>query len=1038
MKRRGEEGVSGLPGVKHQMVGSEAAGQNSNGMTIEKPQEDYREYLALTLENGLRAIVVSDSKCDKAAAALSIKVGSMSDPKEIQGLAHFLEHMLFLGTEKYPKEEEYKEFMAQHAGSSNAYTAESLTNYHFSISPDNLDVALDRFSQFFIAPLFNESATDRELKNVHSEHSKNLQSDMWRWMQLVRNDANPKHPMNHFGTGNIETLKETPDRDGYHVRQRLIEFYTKYYSANLMCVVVLGKESLSDLEAMVRGHFGAIVNRNVRVPTGLEIGGDEPAFDIRSWPRFVRCLPVKDVRTATFQFLLPQQYPMRWRTKPTSYMSFVLGHEGKGSLLSCLKARGCVTDLMAGPALDEGGASLFEVTVHMTEAGESQVGAIGEWLFSYIRLLQQCPVSEELWRETQSIQEMNFRFRSVMQPMGVVTSLASAMQNDLPVDKVLSGPSKLWELDKAEISEVAGMLTCARLRLVLAMKSFSEEKECPESERWYGTKYGAGALPEEWHKAWERSRLGDAGGGTGAAAESAAQLGLALPMKNPFVAEDLELKPQPAEGVPKYPVKTDASSMGISNSILQVYFRQDDTFNLPKAHLLTTFYSPWVGESAENRTKAWVWATAVAEELNEFSYDAEAAGLSYRLTQTSRGMSVTVGGYQDKIPVLLRAVVEKMLAMTEVSEHTWNIVHTVLLRSLKNAAEKRDPLGQASEWQQRLVWQHAVTAAEKLEIFKTLTRESIQGVSSKIFERCYVEALLQGNLMDPGPVAEAMGTVLRPAASVGGSLPSLCAARLPGTEDSSWPPGGCVLLRRRGTNPEEKNGAVIVTLQAADETLENLLRCQLAEQVLKQRCFDELRTKQNLGYIVHCVSCAHELGGAGSCGLQVMVQSETHPAEVHRRIRVWLSAALVELEKEADDNLEKYLKALLVQYQDRPKNLASEVSRNWSAVSSRSFRFTRRAEAIAFLQRDPAELLSEFRTFVRESLVNAPRIAVEVLAAQHDDAPPPRSQEEAGDENGGGEGDGGGEIVVVLESAGDIEAFRKRVTWRKSPATIET
>ena len=109
--------------------------------------------------------------------------------------------MLFLGTEKYPDENSYSSFLATHGGSSNAFTASETTNYHFEVQAPYLEVllchrtrvvawasachcvpfaaqrvyfsflacvvaqeTLDRFAQFFIAPLFTESATERELK----------------------------------------------------------------------------------------------------------------------------------------------------------------------------------------------------------------------------------------------------------------------------------------------------------------------------------------------------------------------------------------------------------------------------------------------------------------------------------------------------------------------------------------------------------------------------------------------------------------------------------------------------------------------------------------------------------------------------------------------------------------------------------------------------------------------------------------------------------------------------------------------------------
>lgn len=80
---------------------------------------------------------------DRACLLLS-RSGSLSDPANISGLAHFCEHMLFLGTKKYPKENEYSQFLSEHAGSSNAFTSAEHTNYYFDVSHEHLQGALDR------------------------------------------------------------------------------------------------------------------------------------------------------------------------------------------------------------------------------------------------------------------------------------------------------------------------------------------------------------------------------------------------------------------------------------------------------------------------------------------------------------------------------------------------------------------------------------------------------------------------------------------------------------------------------------------------------------------------------------------------------------------------------------------------------------------------------------------------------------------------------------------------------------------------------
>lgn len=95
-----------------------------------KPRIDTLQYRFVTLPNRLRCLLISDPDTEKAAAALDVKIGSMADPLELPGLAHFLEHMLFYASRKYPTEDEYSKFISEHGGHTNAYTASENTNYH--------------------------------------------------------------------------------------------------------------------------------------------------------------------------------------------------------------------------------------------------------------------------------------------------------------------------------------------------------------------------------------------------------------------------------------------------------------------------------------------------------------------------------------------------------------------------------------------------------------------------------------------------------------------------------------------------------------------------------------------------------------------------------------------------------------------------------------------------------------------------------------------------------------------------------------------
>lgn len=130
-------------------------------------------------------MLVQDNDVEKSSASLYVGSGSLCDPqgkgkgeKKIDGLAHFCEHMLFLGTKKYPDENTYQKFIDTNGGSDNAATGEDYTYYYFDIKNDHFAEALDIYSQFFKDPLFTESATDREMNAVDNEFRMRLSSEL--------------------------------------------------------------------------------------------------------------------------------------------------------------------------------------------------------------------------------------------------------------------------------------------------------------------------------------------------------------------------------------------------------------------------------------------------------------------------------------------------------------------------------------------------------------------------------------------------------------------------------------------------------------------------------------------------------------------------------------------------------------------------------------------------------------------------------------------------------------------------------------------
>lgn len=227
---------------------------------IEKGLCDPYHYHHFCLDNGMEVVLVSDDTADVANVSMSVAAGSLYDPTDVPGLAHFVEHLLFMGTEKHPVENEYNSFLSQNNGSSNAYTSAEYTDFFFSVANNALFDALDLFSGFFTCPLFLDSCVQREISAVDNEHSKNLQSDVWRSSQLIKHISRPDHSFNHFYTGNKSTLSIPT------IRERAIEFHKAYYLPSNMKLVVQGGFDVAKMQCRIQSLFGCLENRDSLPP----------------------------------------------------------------------------------------------------------------------------------------------------------------------------------------------------------------------------------------------------------------------------------------------------------------------------------------------------------------------------------------------------------------------------------------------------------------------------------------------------------------------------------------------------------------------------------------------------------------------------------------------------------------------------------------------------------------------------------------------------------------------------------------------------
>ena len=192
-----------------------------NQLEIIKSDNDNREYKYFTMENKLQCLIILDRNESMCGACLNIEVGSLLEANNVDGLAHFLEHMVFMGSKKYPESHDFMGSINKSGGETNASTSHTFTNYHFTINSDKFLDTLDKFAGFFTEPLLDQKYIDKEINAVNSESVKNLLDDSWISQEIIRTLVNKQHPVNHYTCGTSESLT-IPD-----IHNRLKEFHNK-------------------------------------------------------------------------------------------------------------------------------------------------------------------------------------------------------------------------------------------------------------------------------------------------------------------------------------------------------------------------------------------------------------------------------------------------------------------------------------------------------------------------------------------------------------------------------------------------------------------------------------------------------------------------------------------------------------------------------------------------------------------------------------------------------------------------------------------
>ena len=777
--------------------------------SILTPTLEKRQTAKIKLSNGLLVYLISDPDIDQSAASMSVKAGSWQDPEEYPGMAHFLEHMLFMGNEAYPDESEYSKYIQDNGGLINAFTAPDRTVYMFSINNGAYIGALDRFSHFFIDPLFNPSCINRELLAVDQENSKNIENDGWREYMVLKETGNPNHPNQKFSTGNAQTLSGIP-------QEALKKWYSTHYGANCMHLILLSSLPLDEMITQATSHFSSIPKLEQPINSSIA----DSLLSDQQKGHFIYIKPVKDLKNLSLVWDLPKEFSSVDEKWTAALISYAIEHAAEQSLIEQLKKEGLAESISASTDRFGQDNTLFNIVIKLTNKGLSQIDTVILRCFQALSRLKQSGLSLALFQEMQTMEQINYQYQSREEPFQWISTVAY----DIVDEHLSTFPEKTkvpTTYNPESILQFLKTLTPESCAYFVIADPDNWEVETLSKEKWYGVEYATQSLLPSKLTAWQ---------------QAVPHPDIQNPPLNPFALtsipvalaskETKELTP-----IPKILVNTESC---------KIYFSQDDAYLVPEAALVFRIKTPALDGSAKSFALMDLFSKSLTEELSSPLFFAHKGGLSSAFSYKAMQFSLQILGYSEKAPDLAKVIFSKIKHL-DVSPDSFDTYKTSLLSVYANDSCEL-PVKQAGQILADTLLNDAPTSESKLKALQEISFEDFTAFHKEWLSQVYIQGMLYGHL------TEEQGALL---AEV---IQSELSASKPYSLKDQKKQEILLLPKHEGPfkivqKTARQGYAALLAIQEGAFSFSRKASQQILSKALHEAFFNALRTKQQTGYI---------------------------------------------------------------------------------------------------------------------------------------------------------------------------------------------
>ena len=882
--------------------------------TLVVSPNDNREYKTLKLANEIEVILVSDPSAEKSAASLSVGVGLLHDPMYQQGMAHYLEHMLFLGTERYPDTKGYSDFMTKNGGAHNAYTWLEITNYMFKINNDAFDEGLDRFSDFFKAPKLYPEYTEKEKNAVNAEWSMRRELDFFGQFKLARKMMG-EHPANRFLIGNLETLG---DKEGSSLHQETVDFYNKYYSSNIMKVALISNLPIADMEQKAQKYFADIKNKNIEKPS-VTANLD---FDKAGGKR-VFYSPNEDVKQLKLDFTITNNSD-EFAVKPNRFVSYLLSNEMPGSPAQILRDKGWVSQLGASASPTQyANYGALTVDIELTDLGMQNREAIVAVVMQYIDLIKKEGVNSKYFNEIRTSLNNQFKFLEKGDEFNYVSALTGSMQV-YPLNHTINAPYHYAKFDADAVNDVLNQLNADSLRIWY----ISQQEETDSQLYFYDGKYRINDISDDEIASWNKP----------------SEFKLALPSVNNLLPESFAIKTAEFKEQKHPELVFDKQGVKVWRQASQKFAEQ------PKG-LVEVYINTQPGLNDISAEVLYsVWADLYNIQQSQLSTEAAVAGMGVRLAP-SNGLVLSLNGFTDKQDVLLKQALSGL--NVKVTSQAFEQAIDRYTRDLLNQ-QKQFPYAQAFGAYSKLTRTGSFDTDELIKTAKTLTVADFTKLQQATFSKNDLRVFSYGNYnqQDIESIAGELTAVLPKNHTVSEFARSK--AWLP-------QPGETLVLQK---DIDVADVAVVDMTVHPIPGYKQKAQAAVLRDHFRTIAFDKMRTEEQLAYAVGAIASSIEDYSAVGLFIQTPVKG---PKEVQARFDQFKKEYAVELDNMTEDTFLQLKNATLVSLKEQPKNLNDEMGPLINDWYRENFSFDSKQKLINEVEK---VTLADIKQYYKQTMLN--------------------------------------------------------------------